>query len=77
MGTTVATYAIIDAGYPFLTVFGNNAHLLMLMAAVTGVALVIAARMAGRAGRVVIAIKYEKAAVIECCQLPCRRLMAG
>ena len=73
----MAVCAILYVCDAFVAVLGNDARLLVLMTAITGVALVIAAKVTGRAGRVVFSVKLEKAAVIERRWLPARRLMTG
>lgn len=77
MGTAVAPHAVVDAGNPFFPVLGNDVRLLMFVTAIASVALVIAALMAGRACRIVVTVKNEEPAVIECRGLPRRRLVAG
>ena len=77
MGILVAADTVFDAGNPFFPVFGNDVRLLMLVAAKAGVAPVIASQVAGRAGRVVISVKYEETAVIERCGPPGTRLVTG
>ena len=73
----VAARAVFDVCNSFCAVLGNDARLLVLMAAVTAVTLVISAKVAGRTGHVVFSVKYEEAAVIERGWFPARRLMTG
>jgi hypothetical protein len=73
----VAADAVVDVGNPLLAMLGNDLGGLMFMAAITGVTLVITARMAGRTGSVMMAVEKEEASMIECRRLPVGRLVAG
>lgn len=75
MRATVTTHAVLDVGDPLFAVLGNNPGLLMLMAAIAGILLVIATKMASRARCIVIAVQHKVAVVIEGCRLPVCRLM--
>src|SRR3546814_12053661 len=73
MRAAVATDTVLDVGYPFLAVLGDDFCRLMLMASVAGVLPVIAIQVTGRAGCIVIAVEQEITTVVECCRLPVRR----
>ena len=73
----VAADAVVDVGNPLLAMLGNDLGGLMFMAAITGVTLVITARMAGRTGSVMMAVEKEEASMVECRRLPVWRLVAG
>lgn len=77
MGIAMTARTILDVGDPFLAVLGNDVRHLMLMAAIAGVAFVIAAKVAGRAARVVMAVEREEAAMIECGGLPASSLVTS
>lgn len=75
MRASVAADTVLNIGDPFLAVFGDNSGLLMLMASIAGVLLVVASKVAGRAGRIVIAVEQEIPAMVERCWFPVRRLV--
>ncbi len=76
MCTAVTTDAVLDVGDSFLAMLGDDPGLLVLMAAIAGVLLVVAAQVTGRAGGVVIAVEQEISAVVEGSRFPVRRLVA-
>jgi len=73
----VTAHAILDVGDPFFAVFCDDVGLLMLVATVTAIALIVAAKVAGCAGGIVMLIKHEKAIVIKRRRFPRRCLVAG
>ena len=77
LSSAVTAHAILDVGDPFLAVFGDDIGLLMLVATVTAIPFVIAAKVAGCAGGIVMLIKHEKAIVIKRRRFPRRCLVAG
>src|SRR3546814_16293956 len=72
MRAAVATDTVLDVGYPFLAVLGDDFCRLMLLASVAGVLPVIAIQVTGRAGCIVIAVEQEITTVVECFLLPVR-----
>lgn len=77
MGRSMAAHAIVDLGYPFFQMFGNDVRRLMRVTAEARIPFVGPPFVARRAGRVVISIQGKKPGVIECCWFPSGRLVAG
>ena len=73
----VATHAILNVVDPFFAVFGDKVCLLMLVATVTGIALVSTGKVACCAGDIVVFIKREESVVVKGRRLPSSRLVAG
>jgi hypothetical protein len=64
---------VLQIGNAFCAMQGDDLRRLVRMAPITGAAHIIAANVAGRAGRLVMAIKLEIAVMIKIRRLPTRR----